>query len=986
MAEDDKPKKKPAKKPVSKSQEKTVKRSAPENDEKTVKKPPKTAKPKHPGQTLKQGEATLPAPPPAASTPGPKASAAGSQDKTLQDPPSASGVGRTPPPPAKPRVKASAAKQAAADTAKKPDKSSTRGDYEQTIVEAGRDTNLEKTIQDNWAGTIVDEENVGLSLKSKTQAVPSGRSSVTVKSRVFLQAPRTDTQQLRARDAGADYELVEVLGEGGMGLVYTARQTAVDRMIAVKMIKGQAAQQDSSRNKFLAEAAVTADLDHPGVVPVYDLGQNETGAVFYAMKKVKGNPWSEVIQEKDPAENLEVLLRICDAVAFAHDKGVVHRDLKPENVMLGDYGEALVMDWGLAGAVSEEAKADRITAENACCGTPCYMAPEMALGMAPRIGKHSDIYLLGAILFEIVTGQPPHSGEDVMSCLMNAGTNDIVEPPVEGELIDIAMTAMASEPEDRYQSVQEFQKAIRDYQEHFESLNLSNKSQEDLQRAQETGEYNDFAKALYGFQEARSLWSGNDEALEGEIETRRLYAECAADKEDLDLADSLLLEDEPSHAELRKEVAKALKQQQARARRLKIMTYGTYGGVAAIILILTGATLWIGREMKIARDQKAIAEEQKDLAQEQKALAEKRETEAQDAKDLALARQKEAEDAKALAVQRQKEAEEQRKQAEEARKEAEEQRQAAQQALADTKAAQAREAEQRAQKEKLDKQIQFTLDTQKNEWWTVDAAEARARQKEAAGEAGLPVERRIDLGGGASMAFVLIPPGSFGMGSPFQEVDRAGEESLHRVRLTRPFYMAVHECTRGQWQAVAGALPEAARAGAEVPADHPVTRVSWKTVQEQLIPALQKRAPEGYTVRLPTEAEWEYAARSGTNTAYFNGARSAALAEAGWFQVNSGRKTHPVGRKAANAWGLHDVHGNVAEYCVDLYDPRVYRDKTDGVVEDPRVEGDGTRRVYRGGGWISTAAQCRSAYRSWAHEENAHDYIGVRVVLVPPEG
>ena len=122
-------------------------------------------------------------------------------------------------------------------------------------------------------------------------------------------------------------------------------------------------------------------------------------------------------QEEDLHENLEILMKVADAVAFAHSRGVVHRDLKPENVMLGDFGEVLVMDWGLALSTARFRQLGSITQSGRMGGTPAYMAPEMASGPLDRIGATSDIYLSGAILYEILTGKPPHAGRDVMSCL-----------------------------------------------------------------------------------------------------------------------------------------------------------------------------------------------------------------------------------------------------------------------------------------------------------------------------------------------------------------------------------------------------------------------------------------------------------------------------------------------------------------------------------------------------------------------------------------
>ena len=193
-----------------------------------------------------------------------------------------------------------------------------------------------------------------------------------------------------------EYELLNLLGEGGMGMVYQARQTAMDRTIALKMIKPGVARNHVERHTFLSEAVATADLDHPNIVPIHDLGANDDGVLFYAMKQVKGTSWKDVLKDKTLDENLDILLRVADAVAFAHSKGIIHRDLKPENVMLGDFGEVLVMDWGLAAAVTEDAKADPARSRARRSAAPrATWRRRWRVGRCEQIGYASDIYLLG---------------------------------------------------------------------------------------------------------------------------------------------------------------------------------------------------------------------------------------------------------------------------------------------------------------------------------------------------------------------------------------------------------------------------------------------------------------------------------------------------------------------------------------------------------------------------------------------------------------
>ena len=227
-----------------------------------------------------------------------------------------------------------------------------------------------------------------------------------------------------------DYEIINKIGEGGMGIVQQARQNSLNRIVAIKIMGGYKGVDAESH--FMQEATVTGSLEHPNIVPIYDMGRNEDGQPFYTMKRINGTPWAKTLLEKGLMDNIEILLRICDAVAYAHSRGIIHRDIKPENVMIGEFGETLLMDWGLAAGMWDGAAAPRVRYEDAIAGTPAYMAPEMAKGEEDNIGFHSDIYLLGAVLYEIITFEQPHNGGSVRECLDNAAANRIV-PPFLGE-------------------------------------------------------------------------------------------------------------------------------------------------------------------------------------------------------------------------------------------------------------------------------------------------------------------------------------------------------------------------------------------------------------------------------------------------------------------------------------------------------------------------------------------------------------------------
>ncbi len=278
------------------------------------------------------------------------------------------------------------------------------------------------------------------------------------------------------------YFITDRQGEGGFGLVWRADDPKLGRTIAIKQLSGRFARDAEQRLRFINEARIAAKLEHPGVVPVYDVEQSEVEHPYYTMKLVHGKTLEEGVQEfhsekKNTAEEKVETLRllnafasICKAMQYSHDKGVIHRDLKPQNVILGDYGETIILDWGLAKFVHEEEPTQsaggltlgsiQVTAPGAVMGTPAYMSPEQARGDVESVDLRSDVYSLGVILFQILTGRLPFKGQTGDEMIANVLKGNPIQPrrldaAIPRALEAICLRAMSFEANSRFQSVKE---------------------------------------------------------------------------------------------------------------------------------------------------------------------------------------------------------------------------------------------------------------------------------------------------------------------------------------------------------------------------------------------------------------------------------------------------------------------------------------------------------------------------------------------------
>ncbi|HET9953824.1 MAG TPA: cyclic nucleotide-binding domain-containing protein, partial [Polyangiaceae bacterium] len=274
------------------------------------------------------------------------------------------------------------------------------------------------------------------------------------------------------------------IGRGGTASVRLVEDQVLWREVAMKVLLSEYEPEHQKMFRFLREARITAFLDHPNIVPVHELGiEAEQQKLFFTMKRVDGRSLSDVIRDVHANQAtpeglyqlLQIFVKVCDAVGFAHSRGIVHRDLKPANIMVGGFGQVYVMDWGAALLLPDcTLPHDRLEAEDenlTIIGTAAYMAPEQAFGDARRIDQRTDVYGLGSILFQILSGRGPHHDTDSRKALSRArlgqipNLQELTSPwhELPSQLCEIAERALAKQPEDRYANVAELEHAVEQF-------------------------------------------------------------------------------------------------------------------------------------------------------------------------------------------------------------------------------------------------------------------------------------------------------------------------------------------------------------------------------------------------------------------------------------------------------------------------------------------------------------------------------------------
>jgi serine/threonine-protein kinase len=454
-----------------------------------------------------------------------------------------------------------------------------------------------KPATDAWLDTVAAEASAA-GCESPSQTIsPDRRRS---------RASAAEALLADLDDRAPALELGETLGRGGMAVIHLGRQTRLDRLVAVKALRD-----DRSNRLFAAElvreARLTGSLEHPNIVPIHDIVNDDDGRPQVVMKRIDGTTWAELLAAADRAPagditrlrgDLEILIQVANAVRFAHAQGVVHRDLKPANVMIGSFGEVYVVDWGLA---IEAGEADVMA------GTPAYMAPEMLGGPGAIVDPRTDVYLLGGVLLEIMSGAPPHPGPSLVAALEHVRDGEVaVAADAPDELAAVCRRALARNPDDRHQTVDELVAELRSFLEHLGSATLAAEAGKSLARLRELlatpspdrqQVYNWFGECRFGFRAALAAWPDNRAARDGLFEALEMLVEHELGRGDEGAASALLAEHPDPPAELAARIARAAGSRVDRERRLEKLetdfdpSPGQWPRLVATVIM---SLLWVG--------------------------------------------------------------------------------------------------------------------------------------------------------------------------------------------------------------------------------------------------------------------------------------------------------------------------------------------------------------------------------------------------------
>ena len=789
------------------------------------------------------------------------------------------------------------------------------------------------------------------------------------------------------RSPGERYRIDGVLGRGGAGIVLRVLDRSLGRELAMKMLRAEfesaANPGDNSHGlrRLIDEAAVLGKLEHPSIVPVHELGVDERGRVYFTMPRIEGLPLAEVIPRVaagDPQWTrervLEVLLKVCDALAYAHERGVLHRDLKPANIMVGKFGQVYVVDWGLARAQDPEPGGSNgngnpagLTLVGDVLGTPSYMSPEQARGDKREVDAATDIYAIGALLYELLAGRAPYLDLDVASDSSAVLRAALAGPPTDlerlapdapGELLAIARKAMAREKSGRYASVAALAGDLRAFMEG---------------RVVSAHEHGGFALLR--------KWVLRNRALAGALAGLLLVAAAAAvtvltmeraqTKAAREQADARALaslrerevELWPSHPDKLPAMQRWLDDARDLASRIP-----EYRGQLEALRARAGTRRPEGlpasapmlplmeRIATLQTEIDGLDEDIKDMAANASGLG----------KDQGIDFSRQEQQRRLRTIERLRAT------------------------VADHDAWVFTDHAAQARSEELSRVLSDALELDDRIDGGIVLMEARMRSTQAVEReslidaadswraalasiadpkacpkyAGLTIEPqyglvplgrdpdsglwefadvatglaparddqgKLVLGPEHGIVFVLLPPGEVEMGHD----SRLPVEPVFVRATLQAFFMAKHELTQAQWFRMTGENPSYYRVGTEWQVEHEpppgpraLTTVTWSWPVDQINWYQAQDTLRRFGLRLPTEAQWEYGCRAGTSTHWSLAATLEELqgmvnaSHYGWSggAFDDGwHITCPIGTFPANPWGLYEVHGNVREWTLEPF-------------------------------------------------------------------
>jgi formylglycine-generating enzyme required for sulfatase activity len=717
------------------------------------------------------------------------------------------------------------------------------------------------------------------------------------------------------------YEILGILGHGGMGVVYRAHQLKANRLVALKMIRAFEHASPTNRLRFHIETEAVARLQHPHIVQLYEVSEVR-GQPYFSLEFCDGGTLGEQLKQKPltPREAAELIETLARAMHYAHLRGVVHRDLKPGNVLLTGAGRvAKITDFGLAKRIDAEAR--DVSQSGAVMGTASYMAPEQAAGKVRDTGPAADVYALGALLYECLTGRPPFDGPQQV--VLVSVLNDEPVPPsrrgasVPADLETICLKCLSKEPARRYASAEELANDLRRFQA---GEPIRARPVGAVERAVKWARRRPALAALLGVVllalVSLAVLSVNLVAARNYADEKRKAAEQEADKA-----------------------------KQARNFLVSIFELAekdVKGGNVTVREILAEAETKVPAEFA---DQPDLRKDLVSTIGKVKRGIARRVPQAMILEVLGTVRLLSATGVSKAAVP---------------------------QTLVN-----------------LDDRLTLSADAQVQLVFLADLHKERlkvGREVTIDSRGCDPVDAVRERDDSVLMTFVRLPKGTFYMGWD----GRPG--SAKKMEIREDFEIAVHDVTQGQWAAIMGNNPSwfsRKNHGRNSVLDisdeelklFPVESVSWDDVQAFLKKLNEKERGRGYWYRLPTEAEWEYACRGGATSLeecsyhfYLDKPANDLSSEQANFDGKFFKapkepyleRPTRVGAYPSNKLGLCDMHGNVWQWCADLFDPK-----------------ENSVRVYRGGGWNSSGTNCRAA--AWdGYSPALRDYfLGFRLARVP---